>query len=69
MKKILFLLTAAACCATDTWAQGCAVCTKTAAGLGQSSASGLNNGILYLAAIPLAFMGTVGFIWWKRNRA
>ncbi len=69
MKKILVLLAAATCFAADTWAQGCSVCTKTAAGLGESSASGLNNGILYLAAIPLAFMGTVGFIWWKRNKA
>ena len=69
MKKILFLLTAAIATSADVWAQGCSVCTKTAAGLGESSATGLNNGILYLAAIPLAFMGTVGFIWWKRNKA
>jgi hypothetical protein len=68
MKKILFLLIAVIATSSDIWAQGCAVCTKTAAGLGASSASGLNNGILYLAAIPLAFMGTVGFIWWKRNK-
>lgn len=49
-------------------AQGCSVCTQTTAGLGESSAHGLNSGILYLAAIPLAFMGTVGFIWYRRQR-
>lgn len=49
-------------------AQGCTVCTQTAAGLGASSAQGLNSGILYLASIPLLFMGTVGYIWYRRNK-
>jgi len=53
----------------EAGAQGCAVCTKTAAGLGESSAHGLNAGILYLAAIPLIFMITVGYIWYRRTRA
>ncbi len=48
--------------------QGCAVCTKTAAGLDDKSAKGLNKGILYLALLPLGMMGTLGFIWWKSNR-
>ena len=47
--------------------QGCSVCTKTAAGLDDKSAKGLNGGIMYLAFLPLAFMGTVGYIWWKHN--
>ena len=49
-------------------AQGCAVCTKTAAGLDDKSAKGLNGGIIYLALLPLAIMGTLGSIWWKHNK-
>lgn len=48
-------------------AQGCAVCTKTASQLGSKSARGLNGGIIYLATLPLVVLGTVGFIWWRRN--
>lgn len=50
-----------------SYAQGCSVCTKTAAGLGDKAAKGLNGGILYLAAFPLAILGTLGFIWWRSN--
>lgn len=50
------------------WAQGCSVCTRTAANLDDKSARGLNGGIIYLAFLPLIIMGTVGFIWWKYNR-
>ncbi len=46
----------------------CVMCTKTASELDNDSAKGLNGGILYLASIPLALMGTVGYIWWKHNR-
>jgi len=49
-------------------AQGCSVCTKTAEGLDDKSAKGLNGGILYLAAFPLTILGTLGFIWWRSNR-
>ena len=70
MKKTGFL---AAAFLTGTFheaiAQGCSVCTQTAAGLGASSAQGLNSGILYLASIPLLFMGPVGFIWYRRSKA
>jgi hypothetical protein len=48
--------------------QGCSVCTKTAAGLDDKSAKGLNGGILYLAFLPLAIMGTMGFIWYRYNK-
>lgn len=48
--------------------QGCSVCTKTAAGLDDKSARGLNGGIVYLAFLPLAFIGTVSFVWWKHNK-
>ena len=49
-------------------AQGCSVCTKTAAGLDDKSAKGMNGGILYLAAFPLTILGTLGFIWWRSNK-
>ncbi len=48
--------------------QGCAICTKTAAGLDDKSARGLNGGILYLALLPLGIMGTLGLVWWRANR-
>jgi len=50
-------------------AQGCSVCTKTAAGLDDKAAKGMNGGILYLAAFPLTILGTLGFIWWRSNKA
>jgi len=53
---------------TGAWAQGCSVCTKTAAGLDDKSAKGLNGGIVYLAFIPIGIMGTIGLIWWRYNR-
>lgn len=50
-------------------AQGCAICSKTAAGLGEKSAKGLNSGIIYLALFPLTIIGTIGILWWKNNKA
>jgi len=50
-------------------AQGCAVCTKLAAGLDDKSAKGLNGGIVYLAFLPLMFIGSIGYIWWRRSRS
>ncbi len=55
--------------AGGVFGQGCAVCTKAAAGLDDKSAKGLNGGIVYLAFLPLAFMGTLGYIWWRHNKA
>ena len=52
-----------------SYGQGCSVCTKAAAGMDDKSAKGLNGGIIYLAFLPLIFMGTVGFIWWRHNKA
>jgi hypothetical protein len=49
-------------------AQGCSVCTKTAAGLDDKTAKGMNKGILYLAAFPLTILGTIGFVWWRHNK-
>ena len=39
--------------------QGCSVCTKTAQGLDDKSAKGLNGGIIYLAFLPLT-IGAAG---------
>lgn len=69
MKKTGLLLALLLGSFHEVIAQGCTVCTQTAAGLGASSAQGLNSGIVYLASIPLLFMGTVGFIWYRRSKA
>ncbi len=69
MKKFLLAIAVLIAAHADVLAQGCAVCTKTAAGLGEQGAKGLNAGIVYLAFLPLSIIGTVGYIWWKSNRA
>lgn len=68
MKKWLLILALTITAAPVVHAQGCAMCTKTAAGLDDKSARGLNGGILYLAALPLMILGTVGFVWWRSNK-
>lgn len=68
MKRLLLVLVLLVT-SPAIYAQGCSVCTKTAAGLDDKSARGLNGGILYLAMLPLALIGTVGVIWWKHNKA
>jgi flagellar basal body-associated protein FliL len=47
----------------------CAMCTKTAAQLGEKPALGLNKGILYLMAAPFVIMGVIGYRWWKNEKA
>ena len=66
--QVMLLVVYTAVISSDVKAQGCSVCTKTAAGINDKSAKGLNGGILYLAAIPLTLLGTIGFIWWKHNK-
>jgi hypothetical protein len=46
----------------------CSICTKTAAQLGEKPARGLNAGILYLAFMPLAIMGFIGYKWWRKEK-
>lgn len=46
----------------------CSLCTRTAQQLGPKAGGGLNAGILYLAATPLAIAGVIGFRWWKSNK-
>lgn len=43
----------------------CAMCTKTAAQLGDKPAEGLNTGIVYLMLTPFVIMGYIGYRWWK----
>jgi hypothetical protein len=47
----------------------CSICTKTAQQLGEKPAKGLNSGILYLAFMPMAIVGVIGYRWWKSNKA
>jgi len=47
----------------------CSVCTRTAQQLGEKPAKGLNAGILYLAFTPLALMGFIGYMWWRKNKS
>lgn len=68
MRKLLLIAVLSVWCTSAVQAQGCAMCTKTAAGLDEKSARGLNGGILYLAMLPLGILGTVGFIWWRHNK-
>lgn len=68
MSKKLLLVMMLSCTAPAVYAQGCSLCTKTANELDDKSAKGLNGGILYLAALPLTIIGTIGFVWWKHNR-
>ena len=65
MKKYLLTVSLLIALSPAIWAQGCSVCTKTAQGLDDKSAKGLNGGILYLAFLPLGIIGTVGYIWWR----
>ena len=68
MKKWLLILGMSMLTAQGSvHAQGCAVCTKTAAELNPKSARGLNGGILYLAFLPLTIMGTIGYFWWRQR--
>lgn len=68
MKKVLLVVILMSFCIPAMRGQGCSVCTKTAAGLDDKSARGLNGGILYLAFLPAGIMGTLGYLWWKANR-
>lgn len=69
MKKYLFILfiTAFSFVTADGNAQ-CSICTKTAQQMGERPAKALNTGIVYLAILPLAIFGIIGYRWWKSER-
>jgi hypothetical protein len=66
MKNIFFLILTILFAQINAFAQ-CAMCTKTAAGLDDTKAGGLNTAIIYLAFIPLIFMGVGGYLYWRSN--
>lgn len=70
MKKLLFLLLLfiSVLAVHDAAAQGCAMCASTAGSLNENSAKGLNNGIIYLASIPLLFISVTGIYWYRRSK-
>jgi hypothetical protein len=68
MKRLVILMILMCCLYTGAFAQGCAICSKTAAGYGEKAAKGVNAGILYLAFIPLSILGTLGFIYWRYQK-
>ena len=70
MKKLLFvflLIVSLFVLTIDVTAQ-CSICTRTAEQLGEKPAKGLNAGIIYLAALPLALIGILGYRWWKNEK-
>ena len=68
MKRIVLTVSLLLLMLSLAHGQGCAVCSKVAAGMDDKSAKGLNGGILYLAFLPLAIIGTMGIIWYRYNR-
>ncbi|HRP89773.1 MAG TPA: hypothetical protein PKX92_07020 [Edaphocola sp.] len=68
MKKAIVFFILSLFSTAHIWAQGCVMCSKTAESLGTSGAQQLNTGILYLAAIPIAFVGTISFLWLKHSK-
>jgi len=55
---------------TDLAAQ-CPMCrigAETNLARGGSEGKGLNKGILFLLSSPYLLVGTIGFIWWRKNR-
>jgi len=69
MKKVIVGAVLMLSVAGTAAAQGCSVCTKTAQGLDDKSAKGLNGGILYLALLPLGIMGSLGYVWWRSKNS
>lgn len=68
MSKKIFFLVISILSVLDAFSQ-CAVCKTTiASSADNKSAEGLNGGILYLAAMPLAFMLFIGYKWYRQNK-
>jgi len=47
----------------------CSICTRSAQQLGEKPAKALNNGIIYLAAMPLAIFGFLAYKWWNNEKS
>jgi hypothetical protein len=46
----------------------CAMCTKTAQGLGSDAGKGINNAIIYLALIPFSMILGVFYYMYRSHR-
>ncbi len=72
MKRILFFLVLFIFIGFSQDAQAqCAMCKAVAeSGIegGGSVGTGLNQGILYLMAVPYILLGSLGFAWYKYSR-
>jgi hypothetical protein len=69
MKKLVFLLMFTSSMAFQEANAQCSVCTRNTQQLGEKPAKGLNAGILYLAFMPLALIGFIGYRWYRNNGA
>lgn len=69
MKKYLFLILLFLLVVIDTQAQ-CAMCKSVVESnleSGDTIGSGLNDGILYLMAMPYISLGLIAFFWARHN--
>lgn len=70
MKKYLFLILLFLLVVIDTQAQ-CAMCKSVVESnleSGDTIGSGLNDGILYLMAMPYISLGLIAFFWARHNK-
>ncbi len=74
MKKIFFVFSVLvflfAANIADAQCPMCKTAVESSIKSGQNNVGkGLNDGILYLLAAPYLFVGTIGFLWFKKYRA
>ena len=70
MKRMLILVLFLVAVASDTYAQ-CAMCKSVVESNidgGSSIGFGLNDGILYLMAMPYLALGIIAFAWLRYNK-
>jgi hypothetical protein len=72
-KKIILIILVVAIVlnATDVFAQGCPMCKTSleeARKNGSMVGNTLNNGILYLLALPYLVLSTFGIIWYRNTK-
>lgn len=46
----------------------CRIAAESNLSNGGTTGKGLNNGILYMLAMPYMMVGLMGFIWWRNRR-
>lgn len=65
---LLLFFTVAVCTAVSAQCAMCKGAAETALKQGGGDPQGLNNGILYMLAMPYLLVGAIGFWWWKNRR-